>query len=109
MRTGWANADAEQIKNTDRHGSSLPLAAAGRNEPCRLIPGRARKDTLSLLPGLISAWQRHAPGPSMGSNYLDTPLIPDDTPVTEKRQRSLLPSGFRRHITDLRHTASFGS
>ena len=81
----------------------------GRNEPCRLIPGRARKDTLSLLPGLISAWQRHAPGPSMGSNYLDTPLIPDDTPVTEKRQRSLLPSGFRRHITVLRHTASFGS
>jgi hypothetical protein len=45
----------------------------------------------------------------MGSKYLDTPLIPDDTPVTEKRQRSLLPSGFRRHITDLRHTASFGS
>ena len=86
-----------------------PWQQPEKYEPCRLIPGRARKDTLSLLPGPISAWQRHAPGPSMGSNYLDTPLIPDDTPVTEKRQRSHLPSGFRRHITDLRHTASFGS
>jgi hypothetical protein len=27
VRTGWANTDAEQIKNTDRHDSSLPLAA----------------------------------------------------------------------------------
>ena len=87
-----------------------PWPQAGKNEPCRLIPGRARKDTLSLpaWPDL-SPGNDTPPGPLWALNYLDTPLIPDDTPVTEKRQRSLLPSGFRRHITDLRHTASFGS
>ena len=79
------------------------------NEPCRLIPGRAREGTLSLLLGFISTLQRHAPGPLVGINCFDAPLIPGDTPMTEKRRRSLLPRGPSRHLIGLRHTVSFGS
>jgi hypothetical protein len=79
------------------------------NEPCRLIPGRAREGTLSLLLGYISTLQRHAPGPLVGINCFDTPLIPDDTLMTKKRRRCLLPRGPSGHLIGLRHTASFGS
>jgi hypothetical protein len=79
------------------------------NEPCRLIPGRAREGTLSLLLGYISTLQRHAPGPLVGINCFDAPLIPGDTPMTEKRRRSLLPRRRSRHLIGLRHTVSFGS
>src|SRR4029450_9844657 len=62
-------------------GRALSVCCLGFFEPCSDTP----------------------PGPSMGINYLDTPLIPRDTPVTEKRHPSPLPRPRGRHITDLRH------
>jgi hypothetical protein len=77
--------------------------------PAGSYPAGPGKDTLSLLLGFIRTPQRHAPGPLVGINCFDTPLIPDDTLMTKKRRRSLLPRGPGRHLIGLRHTASFGS
>ena len=63
-----------------------PRSRQGTNEPCRLIPGRAREGH-SQSP----AWAHLSPAATrpralVGINCLDTPLIPDDTPMTKKRK-----------------------
>ena len=82
----------------------------GTHEPCRLIPGRALEGH-SQSPAW--AWLNLAAtrprDPYLLFNHRDTRLIPGDTPMTEKRRPSLLPRVPSRHITDLRHTLSFGS
>jgi hypothetical protein len=77
--------------------------------PAGSYPAGPGRGTLSLLLGYISTLQRHAPGPLVGINCFDAPLIPGDTPMTEKRRRSLLPRRRSRHLIGLRHTVSFGS
>jgi hypothetical protein len=79
-------------------------------EPCRLIPGRALEGHFQS-----PAWAWLNPAatrprdPYLLFNHRDTRLIPGDTPMTEKRRPSPLPRVPSRHITDLRHTLSFGS
>jgi hypothetical protein len=43
------------------------------------------------------------PGPLVGINSFDTPLIPHDTPMTKKRRHRLLPRWSSRHLIGLRH------
>ena len=69
-------------------------------------PGRAL--SVSCL-GLVEPCSDTPPDPYLLFNHSDTRLIPGDTPVTEKRRPNLLPRVSSRHITDLRHTMSFGS
>jgi hypothetical protein len=69
-------------------------------------PGRAL--SVSCL-GLVEPCSDTPPDPYLLFNHSDTRLIPGDTPVTEKRRPNLLPRVSGRHITDLRHTVSFGS
>ena len=83
VRTGRADADAEQVEHADRHRTSVPPAPDQRQQkPCRLIPGRA----WVLRTPVSGVATRPRPGATRPGHHPDTPLNSGDTPMTKKRQ-----------------------
>jgi hypothetical protein len=90
---------------------TVPVCLAGHRDELAL-PAHTRQGQEGHSQSVAWAFSHLAatrPRALLGINCHDTPLIPRDTPVTKKRQRSPLPRSRRRHITELRHIASSGS